>query len=128
MINTRNREPGQMQGDTQEPTGPGREAESEGQRGGSWGCTGAPNGQMRGGGPRHGARGLGREHLWRGRESLHPGQGTHVRHRSGRRGGRDSRRGGAWDTRCTVFPRLRDTGPCSIKRNSIKYLRVNIQL
>lgn len=33
MINTRNREPGQMQGDTQKPTGPGREAEREGQRG-----------------------------------------------------------------------------------------------
>ena len=32
MINTRNREPGQMQGDTQEPTGPGGEAERGSER------------------------------------------------------------------------------------------------
>lgn len=35
---------------------------------------------------------------------------------------------GAWDTHCTMFPLLRDTGLCSIKRNLIKYLRVNTQL
>lgn len=127
MINTRNREPGQMQGDTQEPTGPGREAEREGQRG-------PPNGGARGlqtvgcgeGGHGTGTGAWGVNNCGGGGRACTRGRGPMCG--TGQGDGAGGTAGGAWDTRCTVFPRLRDTGPCSIKRNSIKYLRVTTQL